>query len=114
MSSSDVPASASACLDDAADVADVLARRQLRDDAAPLAMDRGLRRDDVRRDRPRTRGIAGLGDHRGRGLVAGRFDARAGARADQPACAARSANAFCSDSLYGAVKMPRSVMMPAM
>ena len=38
-------------LDDAADVAHVLARRQLRHDAAPLAMDVGLRRDDVREER---------------------------------------------------------------
>ena len=38
-------------LDDAADVADVLTRGQLGDDAAPLAVNRRLRRDDVRADR---------------------------------------------------------------
>ena len=59
--------------DDAADVADVLARRELGHDAAPLAVDGHLRRDDVRSDRPRA---IGLRDHGGRRLVARRLDAQ--------------------------------------
>ena len=40
-------------LDDAADVADVLPRRELGDDAAPLAVDGGLRGDDAGADAAR-------------------------------------------------------------
>ena len=40
-------------LEHAADVANVLPRRQLRHDAAPFAMDRDLRGDHARADRPR-------------------------------------------------------------
>ena len=61
-------------IDDAADIANVLAGRELRHDTAPLAMDRHLRRDDIRPDRPRLRRIAGLFDHGGRRFIAGRFD----------------------------------------
>ena len=61
-------------LDDAADVAHVLARGQLGHDAAPLAMDLGLRRHDIGADAPRVRRLAGLLDQRGRGLVAGGLD----------------------------------------
>ena len=58
--------------DDAADVADVLARRELGHHTAPLAMDGDLRGDDVRPDRPRA---AGLGDHGRRGFVTRGLDA---------------------------------------
>jgi len=61
--------------DDPADVANVLARRELRHDAAPLAMDRHLRGDHVRADGPRLVRVAGLFDHGGRGFVAGGFNA---------------------------------------
>jgi len=63
-------------LDDAADVADVLARREFGHDAAPLPMDRHLRRDDVGANGPRFRGVAGFFDHSGRGFVAGCLDAK--------------------------------------
>ena len=62
-------------LEHAADVAHVLARRQLRHDAAPLAMDRDLRGDDARSHPPRLRRIAGLLDDGRRRLVARAFDA---------------------------------------
>ena len=54
------PACVERLFDDAADVAHVLARRELGDDTAPLAMDRRLRRDDVRARAPRPRRVAGL------------------------------------------------------
>jgi hypothetical protein len=50
---------------DAADIADVLTGRELRHDTAPLAMDRHLRGDDVRTNRPGLRGVAGFLDDRG-------------------------------------------------
>ena len=57
--------------------------------------------------------VAGLGDD-GRGrFVAGRLDGEEvhrGAGVDGRRCS----SAFFSDSVYGAVKMPRSVMMPVM
>ena len=54
-------------LDHAADIAHVLARGQLGHDAAPLAVNRHLRGDDVGADRPRRRaGVAGLFDQRPR------------------------------------------------
>ena len=56
--------------DDAADVAHVLPRRQLGDDAAPLAMDVVLRGDDRGPDDPGPRGVAGFGDDRRGRLVA--------------------------------------------
>ena len=62
-------------LDDAADVTQMLPRGELRDDAAPLAVDRDLRCDHVRSDRPRLLGVAGFFDDRSGGLVAGGFDA---------------------------------------
>ena len=62
-------------LDHAADVADVLPRRQLGNDAAPLAMDGDLRGDDVRTDPPGAIGAGGFLDHRRRRLVAGGLDA---------------------------------------
>ena len=62
-------------LDDAADVAHVLPRRDLRHDTAPLAMDVDLRRDHVRADPPRPRRVAGRRDDGGGGLVAGGLDA---------------------------------------
>jgi hypothetical protein len=55
-------------LHDTADVAHVLARRDLGHDAAVLAVDVDLGRDDVRLNRPGTRGISGLG-HDGRGRL---------------------------------------------
>ena len=93
-------------LDDAADVADVLARRELRHDAAPLAVNLDLRGDDVRADRARPRRVAGLRDDGRRRLVARGLDAEDGHQA------AASIARF-SDSLYGARTMPLSVMMPA-
>src|SRR5262249_53250758 len=58
-----------------ADVADVLPRGDLGNDAAPLAMDLSLRRDDVGSHPPRARRIAGRRDDRGAGLVTRRLDA---------------------------------------
>ena len=110
-------------IDDAADVADVLARGELRHDAAPLAVDGHLRGDHVRANRPRLRRVAGLFDDRGRCFVAGGFDAEdlhavAGGwrwlSAGTANAAPVASNARLSDSAYGARKMPRSVMMPAM
>ena len=49
-------------------------RRQLRDDAAPLAVDGGLRRDDVETDRQGRGGVTGLGDERRGGFVARGLD----------------------------------------
>ena len=63
-----------AARDDAADVANVLARGELGHDTAPLAMDGHLRRDDVRSDRPRV--PSGFRDHCRRRLVARRFNAQ--------------------------------------
>ena len=105
-SASEASAEASARLDDAADVADVLARRQLRHDAAPLAVNGGLRGDDAGPDDPGPRRVAGLGEERRRGLVARRLDG-------QQVQAAASIARF-RVSLYGASKMPRSVMIPVM
>ena len=104
-------ASASAASNDAADVADVLPRRELGDDAAPLAVNRDLRGDDVGPDLPGADGIAGFGDDGGGRFVAGGLD-----REQHHAAwvGVEPSSAFFSDSLYGAVKMPRSVMMPAM
>ena len=128
-------------LEHAADVANVLTRRELRHDAAPLAMDRDLRRDHARADRPRLRRIAGLLDDGGRRLVTRALDAedhasvgatpgltrghrstngsstwpRASAtgvpRPLPPRRVRRRARGF---RVYGAVQTPRSVMMPAM
>ena len=98
-------------LDDAADVAQVLARRQLRHDAAPLPMDRGLRGDDVRAHRPGPLRRRRFPRSRPRPSRRRRFRSRGGARvfyATTPAQASRSV------SLYGGRKMPRSVMMPVM
>ena len=104
------PPASSARFDDAADVAHVLARRQLGHDAAPLAMDVDLRGDDVRPDAPGPRGIAGLlDDGRGR-LVARGLDPEQvhvdfGDAVEGP---------LSGVSLYGGPKMPLSVMMPVM
>ena len=68
-------------LDDAADVANVLARGELRHDAAPLAVNRHLRGDDVRADRPRPRAIAGLLDDGGGRSRRRRFRCRGSASA---------------------------------
>src|SRR4029450_4674263 len=63
-------------LNDAADIANVLAGRELGHDTAPFAGNLDLRCDDVGSHRPRPGGIAGLLDH-GRGrFVAGRFNAQ--------------------------------------
>ncbi len=56
--------------DHAADVADVLPRRQLRHHAAPLAVNRNLGGHDIRPERPRTRRLPRFGQEGGRGLVA--------------------------------------------
>jgi hypothetical protein len=69
-------------------------------------MDRHLRRDDAGPDDPGARGIAGFGDERRGGLVTRRLDR-------QQIQAAASIARF-KDSLYGASKIPRSVMMPVM
>ena len=61
-------------IDDAADVADVLSRRELGHDTAPLLMDRHLRGDDVGPDRPGPGRIAGFVDDRSGRLVARGFD----------------------------------------
>ena len=61
-------------LDDAADVAHVLAGRQLGNDAPPLTMNVGLRCDDGRPDGPRACGIARFGDERRGGFVARGLD----------------------------------------
>jgi hypothetical protein len=65
-----------AALDDATDVANMLARGQLGHDPAPFAMNRHLRGDDVGSRRPRLRRVAGLFDDGGGSLVAGRFDSK--------------------------------------
>ena len=70
------PAVGERALDDAADVAHVLPRRQLRDDAAPFAMDLDLRGDDVRADPPRASRVTGLLDERRGRFVAGGLDAQ--------------------------------------
>ena len=67
-------------LDDAADVSDVLARRQLGNHAAPLAMNRHLRGDDVRADRPGTIDVAGFFNDGGRRFVARGFDTESSRR----------------------------------
>jgi hypothetical protein len=61
-------------LDDAADVAHVLARRELRHHAAPFAMDVDLRRDDVGSDLPAVLSVGAALDQCGRGLVARGFN----------------------------------------
>ena len=58
-------------LDDTADIAHVLARRQLRHHAAPFAMDVGLRSHDVGSKLPPAGGV--LNERRGR-FVARRFN----------------------------------------
>src|SRR5262245_35690086 len=80
----------------------MLTRGELGHHAAPLAMDRDLRRHDARPDGPRTSVVARFLDDRGGGLIAGCFEAE-----DQ------HSNAFRSDSVNGGRQMPRSVMMPA-
>src|SRR5204862_6418739 len=89
-------------VDNAADVADVLPRRQLGNDAAPFAMDLRLRRDNVRADGPGPRRVAGFLDDSRRCLVAGGLDAEnphgCGTR---QARAASASNALASDSTYG-------------
>ena len=93
-------------LDDAADIPDVLPGRELGNDAAPFPMDRGLGRDDVRANRPRTLRLSGFGDDRRRRLVARCFDGQ-----DVQETASK---ALRSDSEYGGRMMPVSVMIPAM
>ena len=66
---------AEGALEHAADVAQVLARGELGDDAAPLTVQRDLRGDDVGADAPRLVGRAGLLDDRRRRLVARALDA---------------------------------------
>src|SRR4051794_34973966 len=107
--------------DDAADVADVLPRRELWDDTAPLTMDRHLRRDHVRAGAPGTRLVIGFFDHGCSRFVARRFDRQDVHAERQVACrapgalaATADASAVFSDSVKGAVKIPRSVMMPVM
>src|SRR5262249_44017984 len=99
-------------LDDAADIPDVLARGQLGDHAAPLAMDRHLGGDHIGSNRPGPGPLAGFFDDGGGGFVAGGFDAE-----DSEMFHARTpgsiSNARFNDSMYGGRKMPRSVMMPA-
>jgi hypothetical protein len=63
-------------LDDAADVADVLTRGELRHDAAPLAVYRYLRGHHVRPNAPRPSGVTRFIDDGGRGLIAGGFDSQ--------------------------------------
>ena len=63
-------------IDDAADVAHMLARGKFRDNAAPGAVDLRLGRDDVRTHVPRPGGIAGVGHHRGSRLVARGLDGK--------------------------------------
>ena len=97
-------------LDDAADVAHVLARRELGDDASPLAMDGGLRRDDGGPDVPGPRRIARFGDERRGGFVARGLDGeQVHGRSGMPV-----SKAPFRLSLYGGPKMPFSVMMPVM
>ena len=104
----------------AADVADVLPRRELGDDAPPLPVNRGLRGDDARTDLPGAGGVAGLRHHGGGRFVAGRLDREqhhrtsVGVEPSTPSVRVEPSSAFFSDSLYGAVKMPRSVMIPPM
>src|SRR5262249_59114187 len=63
-------------LNDAADVANVLAGRELGYDAAPLTMDGDLRGNDVRTHRPGLRQVARFFDHGGGRFVAGGFDSQ--------------------------------------
>ena len=63
-------------LGDTADVANVLARRDLRHHAAPLPMNLDLRRDDVRQDTPRLRRITRRRDEGRGGLVTGCLNAK--------------------------------------
>src|SRR5262245_5554486 len=74
-------------------------------------MNRGLRSDDIGPDLPRPRGVTGFSDDGGRGFVAGCLDREEIHRAVVDGTAS---SAFFKDSMYGAVKMPRSVMIPAM
>ena len=62
-------------LDDAGDVADMLAGRQLGNDASPITMDGNLRGNDVRADRPGLEPVPGLLNHSGGSFVAGSLDA---------------------------------------
>ena len=59
-----------------ADVAEVLPRREFRDDAPPLAMNGRLRGDHIRSNRPGSRRVAGLLDDGGRRLVARGLDSQ--------------------------------------
>ena len=99
-------------LDDAADVAHVLARRQLRHDAAPLAVNLHLRRDDVRSIAHGCAASAVSSTRRRGGLVAGGFDAedacRSGLRVRRAVGSPASDGASSSN---GGRKMPRSVMI---
>ena len=107
-------------LDDAADVAQVLARCEFGHDASPLAVNRDLRRDDAR-EHPPTAAFGSRHDGGG-GLVAAALDAEdahqrtpastGASPASAKATADRSKSA-CRDSVYGARATPRSVMMPA-
>ena len=98
-------------LDDAADVAHVLARRQLRHDAAPLAMDVGLRRDDARADRPGPRGIAAS---RPRPPRRSRRRTSRCARTGRHGCYVRSGTRAAATRCRAAGRCRVSVMMPAM
>jgi len=92
--------------DNPADVADVLSGRKLRDDAAPFAVDSGLRSDYVRANRPRMLRVPGLGDDCRRRLVARGFDGE-----DVQGTASKAPR---NASEYGGRMIPVSVMMPAM
>ena len=91
-------------LDDATDVADVLAGGKLGYHAAPLAVNLKLRCDHVRPDRPRPPVVARLLDNGGRRFVTGGLDTE-----DQHRCysfslkvkspGTRSSNAPFSDSV---------------
>ena len=68
-------ASASALLDDAADIANVLAGGQLGHHASPLAVNSYLGRDDIGTHGPGPGRIAGFFNDRGRCFVTRGFDA---------------------------------------
>src|SRR5262245_10597778 len=89
----------------------MLPRRKLGHDAAPLAVNRHLRGDYVRPDRPRLVGVPGLFDNGRRCLVAGRFDAE---YEHYEAATVVLEKAAARDSAYGGRNTPRSVMMPVM
>src|SRR5205085_12358386 len=97
-------------LDDAADVADVLARCELGHHASPFAMNLHLRRDDIRANRPRPGQVARFLDDGRRGFVAGGFDPENSHHENYAPTPAGASKARLSVSRYGARKMPRSVM----